>query len=101
MDMFLYSNLLPSRTGLKYQVWYSGSISGHVPEIMVDVCDKHVFIEIESHQVSGDVEVLSDVDMCEINRWIDLNKEILLKYWNESHTGTIDSGDVMDSVQPI
>ena len=90
--MFEMSNLLPSRTGLDYQVWYSAYYPGHKPRIKVDLPDgKSVYIQIENHEIKGDVDKISSKELRKIFDWIDLNKNALLKYWNEARAGKIDT----------
>ena len=98
--MFEMANLPPKRTGLKYQIWYSAKIEKHKPRIKVDLGDgKALSIQIEDHKVIGAVDKISSKDLNNILKWIDMNKELLLKYWNDAHLGTIDNGDVIDNVK--
>lgn len=100
--MFEMANLPPKRTGLKYQIWYSTKIEKHKPRIKVDLGDgKALSIQIEDHKVIGAVDKISSKDLNNILKWIDMNKELLLKYWNDAHSGTIDNGDVIDNVKKI
>lgn len=100
--MFEMANLPPKRTGLKYQIWYSAKIEKHKPRIKVDLGDgKALSIQIEDHKVIGAVDKISSKDLNNILKWIDMNKELLLKYWNDAHLGTIDNGDVIDNVKKI
>ena len=90
--MFEMANLLPCRTGLKYQVWYSAHSHGHNPRIKVDLPDgKSVYIQIENHEVKGDIDKMPSKELQKLFDWIDLNKDSLLKYWNEAHAGKIDT----------
>ena len=68
----------------------------------VDLGDgKALSIQIEDHKVIGAVDKISSKDLNNILKWIDMNKELLLKYWNDAHLGTIDNGDVIDNVKKI
>ena len=42
--IFEMANLLPCRTGLKYQVWYSANYKGQKPRIKVDYLMVRMFI---------------------------------------------------------
>ncbi len=100
--MFEMANLPPKRTGLKYQIWYSAKIEKHKPRIKVDIGDGNtISIQIEDHKIIGDTDKISSKDLNNILKWIDINKELLLKYWNDAHTGSIDNGDVIDNVKKI
>lgn len=100
--LFEMANLLPKRTGLKYTVWYSAKVERHKPRIKVDLGDnRSITIQIESHLTRGDLDKIGQKDLDDILRWLDLNKEILLKYWYEAHNGTIDNGDVMDNIVKV
>lgn len=93
--MFEMSNLLPNRTGLKYQVWYSAQYLGYKPRIKVDLPDgKSVYIQIENHEVKGDIDKIASKELKKIFGWIDLNKDALLKYWHEAHNAKIDTVDM-------
>lgn len=100
--MFEMANLPPRRTGLKYQIWYSAKVEKHKPRIKVDLGDgKCISIQIEDHKVIGATNKISSRDLDDIFTWIDLNKEILITYWNDAHTGSIDNGDVIEKVKKL
>lgn len=97
--MFAMSNILPMNTGLKYTIWYSAMIENQEPGITVNLGDgKSIFVFIPDKKVIGDVDSISPEDLNNIFRWIDLNKELLLKYWNGAHKGIIDSCDVAKQI---
>lgn len=90
--LFEMSNLLPCSTGLKYPIWYSAKIEKHKPRIKVDLGDGKVLsIQIEDHKVKGEVDKISSKDLNNIFKWIDLNKDALLRYWNEAGENKIDT----------
>ena len=100
--MFEMANLLPCRTGLKYQVWYSAHSHGHNPRIKVDMPDgKSVYIQIENHEVEGDIDKIASKELQRIFDWIDLNKDALLKYWDEAPTAKIDTVEMNNLLKPI
>lgn len=98
--IFLMANLPPKRTGLPYQVWYSAKEPRLKPRIKVDLPDgRKLSIEIETHKVTGPLKKISSNDLNKILEWMDLNKEILLKYWNEARSGLIDNADVIRALK--
>lgn len=100
--MFGMANLPPRRTGLKYQIWYSAKVERLKPSIKVDPGDGNaISIQIEDHKIKGATDKISSNDLNNILKWIDMNRELLLKYWNEAHTGSIDNGDVIDNVKKL
>ena len=100
--MFGMANLLPCSTGLKYQVWYSTHSYGLKPRIKVDISeDKSVYIQIENHEIKGDIYKIASKELQRIFDWIDLNKGALLKYWNEAHVGKIDTVEMNNWLKPI
>lgn len=100
--MFEMANLLPSRTGLKYQIWYSAKVEKHKPRIKVDLGDgKALSIQIEDHKVKGATDKISSKDLNDIFRWIDINKDALLRYWNEASEGKIDTFEMSKLLKSI
>lgn len=104
MDFYM-SNLLPKRTGLPFQVWYSAKIpahGAHRPSIEVVFSDGHkLSVDVVSHNVTGDVSLISKKDLALLFKWIDLNKDILLDYWNNAYDGKIDDFDVIQAIQKV
>ena len=97
--MFAMSNLLPKNTGLKYPIWFSARIENQEPGIKIDLeDDKSIYVTILDKKVIGDVDSIPMEDLNDIFRWIDLNKELLLKYWYGAHEGIIDSGEVAEHI---
>ena len=96
------ANLLPKRTGLPYTIWYGPKESRHRPIVKVSIGNgKELSIEIESHKVLGDVNKIDKSELTKIFEWLDLNRNILLRYWNEARNGTIDNGDVIDNLKKV
>lgn len=96
------ANLLPKRTGLPYTIWYGPKESRHRPRVKVSIGNgKELSIEIESHKVLGDVNKIDKSELTKIFEWLDLNRNILLRYWNEARNGTIDNGDVIDNLKKV
>ena len=100
--MFEMANLLPKRTGLKYQIWYSAKVPGHKPIIKVDLNDGCCLsIQIETHEVKGAVDKILSKDLKKIFSWIDLNKGVLLRYWDEAYEGKIDTAEMDKLLKPV
>lgn len=98
-SMFAMSNLLPNRTGLKYPIWYSAGIGDQKPGIKVDLKDgRSIWVSILDKIVTGDDDSISPDDLNDTFRWIDMNKELLLKYWDGAQKGIIDSVDVSEQI---
>lgn len=96
------ANLLPKRTGLPYTIWYGPKESRHRPRVKVSIGNgKELSIEIESHKVLGDVNKIDKSELTKIFEWLDLNRNILLRYWNEARNGTIDNGDIIDNLKKV
>ena len=97
--MFLMSNLSPKNTGLKYPIWYSARIENQEPSIKVDLKNgKSIQVSLLDKKATGDVDSISSEDLNDISKWIDLNGELLLKYWDGAHKGIIDSNDVAEQI---
>ncbi len=100
--IFDMANLSPKRTGLQYTVWYGPKEPKHKPRVKVSLDNgKELSIEIDSHKVVGDTDKISKTELNKIFKWLDLNKTILLKYWNEARDGKIDNGDVIDHLKKV
>ena len=96
-EAYRISNLLPRITGLKYPIWYRARIENQEPIIKVDLEDgKNIYVSIEERRAAGDIDSISPEDLNDIYRWIELNKELLLKYWNGADKGIIDCCDVAE-----
>ena len=101
-SMFEMANLLPCRTGLTYQVWYSAKSFGYQPRLKVDISiGTSIYIQIENHEVEGDIDKIASKEVQRIFDWIDLNREALLKYWNEAPFGKIDTVEMNNLLKPI
>ena len=100
--MFEMANLLPKRTGLKYQIWYSAKVPGYNPIIKVDLNDGFsLSIQIETHEVKGAVDKIQSKDLKKIFKWIELNEDVLLRYWNEAYEGKIDTAEMDTLLKPV
>jgi hypothetical protein len=100
--LYEMANLFPKHTGLPFVVWmsYKGGAQHDVrvkvslgpkvlPSEMISVAIRpHVHV-IEGKMSAGDLGLLS--------KWIELNHDVLLKYWE----GEIDTKDALDAIRQI
>jgi hypothetical protein len=101
-DFYLMANLFPKRTGLPFVVWVSNQ-GGARHDVRVKVArgPKAQSSDLISVGIRPFIRVIegtldgSDFDL--LRRWIELNFDTILQYWNEE----IDTGDLMDALRPI
>jgi hypothetical protein len=100
--LYEMANVFPKHTGLPFVVWmsYKGGAQhdvsvkvSHGPEVlpseMVSVAIRpHVHL-VEGNMSTSDLELLT--------KWIELNQDVLLKYWE----GEIDTKDAVDAIRQI
>jgi hypothetical protein len=103
LDLFLMGNLSPKQTGLPYVVWISQSGSfEHDVWIWVSRTAKAHPSEWVSVAIRPDVRVvggsLSAGELNLLKKWIDLNRDVLLKYWNGEIEYTMDA---IHAIRPI
>ena len=99
--IFDMANLPPGRTGLDCQIWYYAKTPKHKPRIKVDLGEYTVSINIESHKITGKVSSGDMQKVSKVIQWIDLNKEVLLDYWENAASGNIDNGDVLQRLETV
>ena len=98
--LFEMANLFSTHTGLPFVVWisYKGDARHDVkvsagpkvvPSEMVSVAIRPHIRVVEGNMNASDLALLS--------KWIELNDDILLKYWE----GDIDTKDAIDAIRPI
>lgn len=101
-DFFLMANLFPKHTGLPFVVWISAR-GGARHDVRVKVSPNakalpeemaSVAIRPETHVVEG---VIDPEDYTLLLRWIILNRETLIKYWE----GDIDTQDALEKLVKI
>jgi hypothetical protein len=103
-DPFLLMNLWPRNTGLPMVVWVAES-GGMPPPVLMKVAQVHGdhrgFDDLAVVAVHPSLEVrsglLSDADLGALRRWVDLNRDIILDYWNEN----IDSGEFVERMKRL
>jgi hypothetical protein len=100
--LYFLSNISPARTGLPFIVWI-GIGSGFDYDVRVWVSRSPqagfsdliaVAIRPRVHVISG---FLSPHEIESLVRWIELNRDILVRHWS----GEIDSGDAISAVHSV
>lgn len=99
---FEMANLFPKHTGLPFVVWisYRGGAQHDVrvkvspgPKAlssgMASVAIRPAVRIVEGHMSGSDLELLT--------RWIELNRDVLVKYWD----GEFDTKDALDAIRPL
>lgn len=100
-EFFSLANLSLKRTGLPYVVWISprGDAS-HDVEVKVSRDAKWPLISVAlrpSLRIVGDSD-LSPQELALLRRWVDLNGDVLIRYWD----GGIEyTEDAIDQLHPI
>lgn len=104
-DLFVMDNLSPKTTGLPMTIWVS-SYSNNKHGFHIKVSKDHDNqIDINNTMV---VEILRpylylidgnfiSVDENLIYKWISINYDVLLNYWN----GDIDTADLLSNLKPL
>ena len=101
--LFLMSNLTSKYTGLPFVVWISPPGGAkHDVEVKVSTSARALPSEMASVAIRPDVHVvggsLSPQQLEPLRRWIDLNREVLIKFWD----GEIDdSRDALMALKSI
>jgi hypothetical protein len=103
--LFLMANLSPRLTGLPFAVWISPRGNAqHAVRVKVSLRPKMVPSEMASVTVEapiqeiGNERQLSGEQLKLLRRWIELNREIIVKFWN----GEIEySDEAIAALQPI
>ena len=101
-ELFFMANLFPKHTGLLFVVWIS-SKGGAKHDIRVKVAPgpkarPEEMISVALHPTIYVVEgSLPTPDLELVSKWIELNRETLLKYWDEE----IDTVDALEKLERI
>jgi hypothetical protein len=102
-DLFIMSNLHPKRTGLPFVVWISPR-GGAQHDVRVKVSRgpramPGEFINVTVRPTVAVVNgVLSNHELALLRQWIELNREVLVKFWE----GEIEyTEDVLAQLQSI
>jgi hypothetical protein len=103
-DFFLMANLRPAETGLPMVVWVSERGNAR-HDVRIKVSQTHgpridptntatVAVRPTPRLIAGQ---LSSADLQVISRWIDLNRDVLLEYWDS----TISTAELLQRLQPL
>jgi len=98
--LFEMANLFPRHTGLPFVVWisYKGGAK-HDVRVKVSHGPKALPSEMVSVAMRPHVHVvegkLNASDLALLTKWIELNHDVLLKYWE----GEIDTKDAIDAIK--
>ena len=83
------ANVRKSKTGLDNDILISMEVPGHQPRIKVyeNLAGPNnptisVGIEPPQKKVAGDPNLISKESLEKVRRWIDLNYDVLMDYWN-------------------
>ena len=96
------ANLFSEHTGLPFVVWISTK-AGARHDVRVKVAPgPHVHpSDLTSVAIRPDIRVVHGEmrasDLVLLTKWINLNRDVLLKYWEE----TIDTGDAVEAIRAI
>jgi hypothetical protein len=96
------SNLFPKTTGLPFVVWISvRGNAGHDVRVRVAPGPKAQANDMVSVAIRPEVRVvegsMKPADLQLLSRWIELNRETIVQYWNEE----IDTSDVIAALRPV
>jgi ubiquinone biosynthesis protein UbiJ len=100
--LYEMANLFPKHTGLPFVVWMSNKGGAqHDVRVKVSHGPKVLPSEMVSVAIRPHVHVvegkMSASDLAMLAKWIELNQDVLLKYWE----GEIDTKDLVDAIQQI
>jgi hypothetical protein len=106
--LFEMANLVGNRTGLPFVVWISPRGNARhdvrvsrgaraIPSEMVSVAVRPNVHVVEGN-LSGSDLALSGSDLALLQKWVDLNRDVLVRYWD----GDIESTeDTINAIRPI
>ena len=94
--LFEMANLFPKHTGLPFVVWISiGQGVRNEVRVKVSPGPKAIPSQMTSVAIRPNVHVIqgeiSPTDLNLLTRWIELNEDVILRYWD----GSIDTVDAM------
>ena len=101
-DFFGMANLFSKHTGLPFVVWisYKGGAQ-HDVRVKVSPGPKAAPLDMASVAIRPDIRVVEGEmrpdDLALLTKWIELNRELLLKYWEAE----IDTKDAIDAIQLV
>ncbi|HEV7693625.1 MAG TPA: DUF4160 domain-containing protein [Hyphomonadaceae bacterium] len=100
-DLFLMANVHPRRSGLPFVVYISEKQGQH--DVRVKVAEgprappfvASVSVRPEIEVVAGE---LSAGDLALVRRWIELNRDVIIGYWDRTIE---DTADALNALQPL
>jgi hypothetical protein len=101
--LFEMANLSPKRTGLPFVVWISPKAgASHDVRVKVSRSPKVHGSELVSVAIRPDVHVIggnmSAPDLALLRKWVELNRDVLIKYWD----GDIEyTEDAIAALKPV
>ncbi|PWU19263.1 MAG: hypothetical protein C5B50_06925 [Verrucomicrobia bacterium] len=101
-ELFEMANLSPPRTGLSRRIWVSvnARLQHHRPRLKVEGTDHNFYpvsIDDPVEYLSGWPPGWSAADFAALQRFVALNRQVLLEYWNDR----IDTEQAIARVQSI
>jgi hypothetical protein len=102
-DLFGMANISPRRTGLPFVVWISQTGPSHDVRVKVSKGPTPKNSELVSVAIKPDVHVvgrgtLSTDDLAVLQKWVELNRDAIVKYWD----GNIEyTEDAIAALKPI
>ena len=100
-DLFLMANVHPRRSGLPFVVYISEKQGQHDVRVKVAAGPKappfvaSVSVRPEIEVVAGE---LSAGDLALVRRWIELNRDVIIGYWDRTIE---DTADALNALQPL
>lgn len=100
-DLFLMANVHPKRSGLPFSVYVSEKQGRHDVRVKVAAGVKSlpfvasVAIRPEIRLAEGN---LSNADFDLVRRWIELNRDVIIGYWDRTIE---DTGDMIAALKPL
>jgi hypothetical protein len=100
-DLFLMANVHPRRTGLPFVVYISEKQGRHDVRVKVAAGSKappfvaSVSVRPEIDIVAGN---LSAHDFGLVRRWIEINRDVIIGYWDRTIE---DTADALSALQPL
>ena len=100
-DLFLMANVHPRRSGLPFVVYISEKQGRHDVRVKVAAGPKappfvaSVSVRPEIEIVAGE---LSAGDFELVRRWIELNRDVIIGYWDRTIE---DTADALDALKPL
>ncbi len=102
-DLFGMANISPRRTGLPFIVWIAQRGASHDIRVKVSKGQTRQNSKLVSVAIKPDVQVvgsgtLSTDDVARLQKWIELNRDVIVKYWD----GDIEyAEDAIAAMKPI